>query len=175
MNRNISVIKAVLGDSYNITDSDGNTPIHIVVKLNGPDELLMTLIEDGYPLDTRNADGYTALNYAIKANRLSTALVLLEHGANPFQMIDKKGNNGVTIALENKNMDMITNIVKYAGNKTDVQGNTILHYAAKSSDIDMIKYLIAAGINTKITNVSGDTAYTIAMRWKRPDVAELLK
>ena len=175
IDKDIDVINAVLGNSYNITDSDGNTPVHIVVKLGGTDKLLMTLIKEGYPLDTRNAEGYTALNYAIEAGKISTALVLLENGANPFQMIDKKGNNGVTIALENNNKDMITIIVKYAGKKTDVQGNTILHYAAKSCDIETVKYLVSFGIDKSITNVSGDTAYTIAMRWKRPEIAELLK
>jgi ankyrin repeat protein len=94
------IIKAVLGDKRNITDSDGNSPIHIVVKNDANNELLKMLIEDGYPIDTRNSDGYTPLNYAIEADNTTKALILLENNANPFQTIDKKGTNGVTIALE---------------------------------------------------------------------------
>ena len=175
LNKNISVIKEVLGNSYNITDSDGNTPIHIVVKAGASKELLKTLISDGYPIDTRNSDGYTALNLAIEANNVEVATILLENGANPFQMIDKKGKNGVTLALDKNNPKMISNIAKYAGKLTDVQGNTILHYAAKSSSLDVVKSLLAYGLNKNVKNVSGDTPYTIAVRWKRSEIAEVLK
>ena len=175
MNKGIEVINAVLGENLNITDSEGNTPIHIVVSKNGSDELLQSLINQGYPADTRNAYGYTPLNYAIEGNMLKTALILLENGCDPFQMIDKKGKNGVIIALEKNNKDMIANIVKYAGNKTDNQGNTILHYAAKTGDLETVKFLMSFGIDKTIKNVSGETAYTIAMRWKKPLIADILK
>ncbi len=175
LKKDISVIREVLGNNYTITDSDGNTPVHIVVKAKGSTQLLQVLIEEGYPVDTRNADGYTALNYAIENNDVKTAVVLLENGANPFQMIDKKGKNGISIALDKKNKSMISNIVKYAGKMTDMQGNTILHYAAKTSDEAMVKTLISYGIDKSIKNVSGDTAYTIAVRWRRPEIAALLK
>ena len=175
LNKDITTIREILGESYNLTDSAGNTPIHSVVKTKASKELLQILIDEGYPLDTRNADGYTALNYAIESNDVPTALLLLENGANPFQLIDRKGKNGVSIALEKKNKTMISNIVKYAGDMTDVQGNTILHYAAKTATIDIVKNLISFGIDKSVKNNSGDTAYTIAMRWKRPEIADLLK
>ena len=59
---------------------------------------------------------------------------------------------------------------------TDIQGNTILHYAAKTSSLDVIKILLSYGIDKNVQNVSGDTPYTIALRWKRPaEITELLK
>ncbi len=170
-----SIIDEILGKTYTITDSDGNTPVHIAVKEKASASLIQMLVDEGYPVDTRNSDGYTALNYAIEMNDIRSALVLLENGANPFQMIDKKGLNGISIALEKGNSTMISNIVKYAGKMTDVQGNTILHYAAKTSSVEMVKKLISYGIDKSIKNVSGDTAYTIAVRWRRPEIAELLK
>lgn len=176
LNGDIEIIKTVLGDNTNITDTDGNTPVHIVANLNSAKkDLLEFLIAQNYPIDTRNAAGYTPLNYAIERNDVESALVLLENGANPFQMIDKKGRTGVTIALENQNMNMISNIVKYAGTKTDIQGNTILHYAAKISSEDIVKKLLDFGLDKSVKNVSGDTAYVIATRWKRPEVAALLR
>lgn len=168
------LIKTVLGDSYNITDSDGNSPIHLAVKAKSSDSLIQFLIDEGYPVDTRNADGFTALNYAIQENNTKTALLLLKNEANPFQMIDKK-RNGVTIALENNNKQMISNIVKYAGKLCDIQGNSILHYAAKTSSAETVKTLLSYGLDKSVKNVSGETAYTIAVRWKRSEIAELLK
>ena len=175
LKKDIKVINEVLGNSYNITDSDGNSPLHIVVKNKGSTTLLRSLIERGYPLDTRNADGYTPLNYAIEAGNIAMAEILLEKGANPFQTIDKKGTNGVTIALDKSDKKMIENIVKYAAGMSDIQGNTILHYAAKTASIEIVKNLLSYGIATNVKNVAGDTPYTVAVRWKRPDIAELLK
>ena len=175
LNKDIRIINEVLGNSYNITDSDGNSPLHIIVKNKGSTSLLRTLVDRGYPLDTRNADGYTPLNYAIEADNVNMAEILLEKGANPFQTIDKKGTNGVTIALEKNNKKMIECIAKYASGLSDIQGNTILHYAAKTSSIETVKNLLSYGIPANVKNVAGDTPYTVAVRWKRPDIAELLK
>ena len=175
INKDIETIREVLGSSYNITDSDGNSPVHIVVKSHAPKDILQLLIDEGYPLDTKNSSGYTALTYAIEDNDIQTALILLENGANPFQLIDKKGRNGVSIALEKNNKTMIGNIVKYAGHMADVQGNTILHYAAKTSSPDIVKTLISYGLDKTVKNNSGDTPYTIAKRWRRPEVEKLLQ
>ena len=82
---------------------------------------------------------------------------------------------GVTIALEKNNKKIIEGIVKYASGMSDIQGNTILHYAAKTSSIETVKNLLSYGIATNVKNVAGDTPYTVAVRWKRPDIAELLK
>ncbi len=175
LTKGTKIIDAILGDSYNITDSDGNSPIHIVVKSTRDTKLLRSLIDKGFPIDTRNANGYTPLNYAIETDNVEMATILLEKGANPFQTIDKKGTNGVTIALEKNNKKIIENIVKYAAGMSDIQGNTILHYAAKTSSIETVKNLLSYGIATNVKNVAGDTPYTVAVRWKRPDIAELLK
>lgn len=170
MNKQPSVVLEILGNNKNIADSDGNSPLHIIVKEKGSVELIRAVIAAGFPLDARNSDGYTALNLAIAADDVQRALVFLENGANPFQMIDKKGNNGVTIAMEKNNLEMIENIVKLAGKKSDVQGNTILHYAAKSSPEEIVKYLVNSGLDKRITNVAGDTPYVIAERWKREKI-----
>ena len=65
------IISEVLGNSTTITDSDRNTPNHIVVKANASDDLLRYLIGRGYPVDTRNAEGYTPLNWAIEKNDIN--------------------------------------------------------------------------------------------------------
>lgn len=174
LNKDFDVIKCVLGSNKKITDSDGNSPLHIVVRNKGRNELLELLIEENYPIDVRNSNGYTALNYAIEENDIDRALILLRNGANPFQMIDKRNRNGITIALEKNNKQMINNIIKYAGDKTDVQGNSILHYAAKTSSDDVISNLIACGVDKSIKNVSGETAFDIAKRWKRDEKIESL-
>ena len=175
LDKDTEIILAVLGNNVNITDSDGNSPIHIVVQNRCSVKLLNELIYLGYPIDSRNSDGFTPLSHAVEKGYAEIALKLLENGANPFQSIDKKGANAVTIALEKNNKKIISDIVKYAGSMTDIQGNTILHYAAKSSKADTVRDLLSYGLKKDVKNISGDTPYMVALRWKKKDNADLLK
>ncbi len=169
------VIQAVLGDNTTIADSDGNTPIHIVVKNNKSPQLLEKLLARGYPFDTRNADGYTPLGIAVENNNATLTKMLLEKGSDPFITIDKKGINPLTIVFTNNNTLILEDIVKYAGSKSDIQGNTILHYAARLADLTTIEKLVSYGLDKESKNISGETPYTTALRWKRSDAAQLLK
>ena len=40
---------------------------------------------------------------------------------------------------------------------------------------EVVSKLLSFGLDTGVKNVSGDTAYVIATRWKRPEIADLLK
>lgn len=169
------VSNTVLGNDRTVSDSDGNTPIHILVTRKGTESQLLNLINAGYPLDTRNSNGYTPLGIAIENQNIEIAKILLEKGSNPFISIDKKGTNAVTIALEKNNDEILESIVKFAGTLTDIQGNTILHYAAKTSSMQTIKLLLSYGLNTNVKNISGETPYITATRWGRSDIARILQ
>ena len=69
---------------------------------------------------------------------------------------------------------MLSNIVKYSGTLTDIQGNTILHYAAKISDASTVKTLISYGLDINAKNISGDTPYDTPERWNRKQIAQIL-
>ena len=137
--------------------------------------LLKTLISAGYPLDTRNSSGYTPVAIAIEKNYDQLALALLESGSNPFIQIDSTGNNAALIALKNNSTPVLAGIVKYSGQLTDIQGNTILHYAAKVSSAETIKNLISYGLDKNVKNIYGETPYTVAVRWKKSEAANILK
>lgn len=169
------IVAAVLGNDMTVTDSDGNTPAHIIVQSKGPAAVLSLLVQRGYPTDTRNSDGITPLSYAIENNYETYALILLQNGANPFSSIDKKGRNAASIALANDDKTMLANIVKYAGTKSDIQGNTILHYAARMSTPETIRALLSYGLDATVKNISGETPYMTAVRWKRNDAASVLQ
>ena len=168
------IVKIVLGNDKTITDSDGNTPFHIIVQAQGPLRILSLLASLGYPFDTRNAEGMTPLGYAVENNDENYARILLQNGANPFSSIDKKGRNAATIALANEER-ILADIAKYAGTKSDIQGNTLLHYAARTASPDTIRKLLAYGLDANAKNISGETPYMTALRWKRNDAANVLK
>ena len=168
------LVKTVLGNDRTITDSDGNTPFHIIVQAKGPLRILSLLASLDYPFDTRNAEGMTPLGYAVENNDENYARILLQNGANPFSSIDKKGRNAATIALANEER-ILADIAKYAGTKSDIQGNTLLHYAARTASADTIRKLLAYGLDANAKNISGETPYMTALRWKRNDAANVLK
>lgn len=175
LSKNEEVIRAVVGSNKQLSDSDGNTLMHIAVQNKARSEIITIMAEEGYPLDTRNAAGYTPLALAAKTEQNTTAGVLLSNGANPFAAFNKKNDCTVSIALQKKDPLLLDNIIKYAGTKSDIMGNTILHYAAKSADAETVSKLISEGLDRKVKNVSGETPYDTAVNWQRTDIAELLK
>lgn len=169
-----TVLKAVLGTNKNIVDSDGNTPIHIAVERKVTPAQLTMLINMGYPVSQRNGKGMTPLNIAVSANQKNLALTLLERGADPF-VSTVGGDSALTNAFKNGNIEILDAIVKYNAQKTDTQGDTILHYASRLADETQIQHLLNIGLERKVKNLSGETPYQMAQRWNRPRVAELLK
>ncbi|MBQ0003206.1 MAG: ankyrin repeat domain-containing protein [Treponema sp.] len=173
--KDTEIINAVLGTDKNITDTDGNTPIHIAVSYKAGDAILRSLIEKGYPFDTRNSSGFTPLAVAVSSNQSDVINTLLEKGASPFSEISNRGENILTIAFKKGNSEMLGYIVKYSGTKTDIKGNTILHYAAKFGDKDTVVRLLGLGLDKNIKNYAGELPYNLAVNWKHKEIAELLK
>lgn len=174
LNSTDDIIQAVLGSNKDISDSDGNTPIHIAVTQKVPPEKLRLLVSMGYPINRRNSNGLTALAEAANLGQADLLRVLLENGANPY-ITDNKGECAVSFALRNGNKLLLEDIVKYAGTKRDISGEGILHYAARIADQATVNTLLSMGLDKTIKSISGERPYDVAIRWKRTDIAELLK
>lgn len=167
-------IKTVLGRDTSIVDSDGNTPVHIAVEKKVGKDLLSMLLDSGYPVSQRNGQGVTALNIAVTDDSKELAMTLLERGADPY-LASTDGKNPITTVLKTKNLYLLDAIVKFNKSKTDMQGDGILHYAARYADIETTKHLVALGLDKRQKNISGETAEKMAARWDRPEIAEILK
>lgn len=172
------LIKSVLGNDNKLLDSDSNTPIHIALENNASTEILDLLVQMDYPINMRNKNGVTPLAIAVSKNLNEHSKILLENGADPF-ITDNEKNCPLTIAFEklltSNDYAIIDNIVKLAGNKTDYQGEGILHYAARIADAKTVQLLVEKGLDKTVRNISGETPQDIAIRWQRKDIANLLK
>ena len=169
-----SLMYAVLGKDKMLTDSDGNTPVHIAVQSRAADSVINSLVANGYPFDTRNTAGYTPLSLAVASGQKDKASLLLKKGANPFIEINSEGDNAVSLAFKEKSGELLGYIVKYAKDKTDVRGNTLLHYAARLADTVTLERLLDLGMDKNAKNVSGETPYDVARNWKKMDNAKVL-
>lgn len=169
-----AIIQAVLGNNIQISDSDGNTPIHIAVAHNVSSDTISMLLSMSYPVNRRNSLGITPLGLAITNKNVSIARVLLENGADPFTT-DNSGSCPVATAIL-QNPDILATIVQTTGNKTDMAGDGVLHYAAQTADITTIQKLISMNLDKTARNISGETPYDVAVRWQRPAaILEALK
>ncbi len=174
LDKDVTIIKAVLGSDINLSDSDGNTPIHIAVMNRILPQKLSMLLSLKYPVNRRNSTGQTPLSLAVENNFQETARILLENGADPF-LTDNAGNCAVSIAIASS-PDILNSIVTTCGNAKDMAGDGILHYAARTADESVIKKLLSMGLNRNDRNITGETPHDIAIRWQRPaEIVELLK
>ncbi len=171
--KNITLVEAVLSGNVHLTDSDGNTPLHIAVTNTTSEEVLQYLIDTGYSPDRRNSEGKTPLLLATQKGSVNVVEAFLKVGADPFIM-DNGGQSALSFAINN-NTDILNIMVQLAGTKRDVAGETILHYAAREADYETVQRLISMGLDKSIKNISGETAYDIALRWGQDDIAVLLK
>ena len=168
------VLRAVLGTNKNIVDSDGNTPVHIAVQKKVSQNQLTMLINMGYPISQRNGKGLTPLNLAITGGQKNLALTLIERGADPF-IATVNGDNALTSAFKNGNIEILDAICKFNARRSDYAGDTILHYAARIANEAQVQHLIDLGLDRSAKNLSGETPSAMAARWNRPAIAELLK
>ena len=168
------IIYSVLGNDRMIADSDGNTPVHIAVQTRAKQSILESFISKGYPFDTRNSLGWTPLALAASYGLKDASALLLEKGADPFAQTPSKGGSVLSLAFNEKGGYLLGYIVKNAKNKTDIRGNTILHYAARLADEETVARLLKLGLNKRAKNVSGETPYDIAVNWKKDGNAALL-
>ena len=164
----------MLGTGSSLTNSDGETPLHIAVQEQVDEETLRYLISKKYAIDKRDKTGSSALLLAAKKRLLPLCTVLLESGADPFTA-NNEGESAVVSAMTG-NTDILPLILKFAVSKTDASGNGLLHYAARYASEEIVRTVLAESktdINRK--NLAGETPAAAAVRWQRPEIAAMLQ
>ena len=79
------------------------------------------------------------------------------------------------IYLFTKDKKILDSFVEFVGNKTDYQGEGILHYGAKFASAETVKQLVSKDLDRNLRNISGETPADIAIRWGRSEIANLLR
>ena len=172
---NIALINFLLGDNKNLSDSDGNNPLHIAVLCKVKADTMSGLIESGYDINQRNSKGLTPLNYAIIQRQNNLAKILIQNNADPF-VADNNGDCAITLSFNSPEVqDVLDALLRKYATTSDFQGDTILHYAARSANEETLKHILSFGLNKNATNHNGETAYEVAKRWNNQTAIKLLK
>ena len=133
-------------------------------------EAVRALLDDGADVDAPQADGATALAWAVHWDDLATAGLLLAAGADANAANDL-GVTPLMLASQNGSVPMVELLVRAGAdpNAARPAGGTALMMAARSGDATVLRRLIAAGADVDAATRSGHTAlmWAVAERHRR--------
>ena len=138
-------------------------------------ETVRVLIDAGVDVDAPQADGATALAWAVHWDDLATADLLLGAGAD----VDAANDLGVTplmLAGLNGSVPMVDLLLRAGAdpNAARPAGGTALMMAARSGDATVLRRLIAAGADLDAATSSGHTALMWAVAERHTRAVTLL-
>ena len=175
----INMIKLLIDNKANINyaDEDEFTPLNIAIE-SGDMELTKFLITNGANVNSLMQDGVSLIGYAIAQNNMDLLQILIENGANvnytngdswadtPLKTASRLGLDNVVRILLSRNADI---------NAVDMNGNTALHLAVISGNIDIVGELVLKGANTRIRNNDGKYPRDIARANNSAAIFEVLR
>lgn len=169
-----NLIKTTLGTNRNITDINKNNPIHIAVIENAPVSVFQYLLQLGYDINAKNISGKTPVQLAVSAGMNDVVNYLLSCGADVFPL-DSTGSNAITSSVKD-NPSVLIDILNANKNKTDINGNSVLHFAAQCADSNVLSVMLKYGADKNARNKKGETAADVAKNFNRsPDIIQVLR
>jgi ankyrin repeat protein len=160
-------------DRLNAADDSGSSPLHIAVLNTAPVTMVKTILDLGGRISSVDSEGRSPLRVAVDQNAWEHAKLLADAGADPFSVAGDektpadiallKGSEGVAALFSGRGI-----------NARDASGNTILHYAARYGNRDIISELMELGANKAIKNIAQESPADIAWRWNHGDAAHIL-
>ncbi|CAL0323168.1 unnamed protein product [Lupinus luteus] len=143
------------GSDPNEADKNGRTALHIAAS-KGSNHCVVLLLEYGADPNTQDFDGSVPLWEAMMGRHESVMKLLADNGADI-----SSGNVGhfACIAVEQNNLELLKNIVKYGGDVTRPKsnGSTALHAAVCEGNVEIVKFLIEEGADIDKQDTSGWT------------------
>jgi ankyrin repeat protein len=160
-------------ERLNAADDYGSSPLHIAVLERVSPALIKPILDLGARQSTVDAEGRTPLRLATDMDLIETAQLLADSGSDVF-FAARDGKTAADIALV-KGENMVRALFSgRAISSKDSSGNTILHYAARHGDAEMISLLLSMGANKTERNISAESPADIAIRWRNQEAAALL-
>ncbi len=168
-----TLLSLLLVSTMNAASAD---PVLITAVQKQDRATLQQLIEQKVDVNAPQADGATALHWAVHLSDLETVRLLIEAGSD----VNVKNDFGVmplTLASENGNAFIIDALLTAGAdvNAPLLTGETPLMTAAYAGDVDTVGILLKHGANVNAKEpVREQTALMWAVGEKHPDVARAL-
>ena len=144
--------------------------------MQGNRSAVRSLLQQKTDVNASLVDGTTALHWAVRADDLETADMLIHAGAN-VKSADRYGITPLSLACSNGNVAMIRKLLDAGANpnSSNPQGDTVLMVAARLGDTEALAALLdrGASINAKDSPLE-QTALMWAVREDHPGAVQLL-
>ncbi len=127
---------------------------------SGDAKAVRTLLAQHVPITTVDAEGSTALHYAVRIDSLEIADLLIDGGAN-VSAATRYNITPLSLACEKGDAPMIERLLKAGAdpNATSEEGQTALMTAALAGRVDAVKVLLSHGAKLNVAEpVRGQTA-----------------
>lgn len=162
------------GADATLASNDSLEPIHAAAK-TGRKDIIKLLIENGAYVDSTDRDGKTSVMYAIENGKQDAAKFLLSLDADKFS-VDNNGRTLLDYATKAGLRDLVLSLIdKDSLAARDDYGNTPLHRACQSQQIEMVRTLLQSNdIQVDAENDCGKTPLMSAIISGNLAIAELL-
>jgi uncharacterized protein len=144
--------------------------------MKGDKAAVRTLLSRKAAVDAPQADGATALQWAVYRNDLDVADLLIAAGAN-VKAANRDGATPLFLACESGNAAMIEKLLKAGADANEVGpiGDTPLMMASRTGNVDAVNVLLdhKANVNAK-EKIRGTTALMWAVEQQHPAVVKIL-
>ena len=163
------------GINPNAQDADGRTVL-ISAAAHGDLSIVNVLLSRGVDLNVKDRRGYTALSHAVEAMYEDVVDALLSH---PDVDANVKGLNARPVLLAyvwRDNQDRVEKLLAHGAdvNAQDGDGDTALHGAAQTGNVNIMQLLLDKGADPNVKNKQGGTPLMWAAVYGHQDAARLL-
>lgn len=151
----------------------GRTPLHFVTDRQ-QFETLMAYSPDLYAAE--NEFGFTPIHQAVFDGRTEIVKLLLASGVDA-NLKTKDGDSVLHMAAINGKLETLTLLLDHKAmvNARGIGALTPLHRAIRTGKKDAIVLLIESGADVNLIDEKGDSALSMALKNKRPEIVEILK
>jgi ankyrin repeat protein len=175
--RDLMAVNAFLdaGINANAQDADGRTVL-ISAAARGDVEVVNALLTRGADPNVKDKRGYTALSHAVEAMYEEVVDALLNR---PNLNTNASGLNGRPVLLAyvwRDNKERVEELLAHGADVSavDADGDTALHGAAKSGNVEIMRLLLDKGANPNATNRQGGTPLMWVAVFGHDEAARLL-
>jgi len=175
--RDLQAINAFIdaGINPNAQDSDGRTVL-ISAAARGELDVVNTLLARGVDINVKDKNGYTALSHAIEAMHDEVEDALLNRPELDPNCRGRNSRPALFAYVWRDNKDRVQKLLARGAeiNVQDADGDTALHGAAETGNVEIMRLLLDKGANPNAKNQQGGTPLMWAAVYGNDEAARLL-
>jgi hypothetical protein len=161
-------------DRVNSVDDNGSSALHIAIQERVPLSTISIILELGAGLASVDMEGRNPVRLAVDMDLWEIAKLLADSGADIFT-VAQDGKTTAEVSLSKGETAVRAVFSGNAININDPWGNTILHFAARHGDANIITLLLSLGAFKEARNIAAESPADIAARWNHSEAVALLQ